>query len=99
MTRTWTQYLLVVLFALGISFGGAHPHLVSRAHQGSGQQVANDQNHGPYDSGIVCGGDSAAYGLETAHHGPDSGTHGKADGCYRIDGTVPALDDQNPVID
>jgi len=41
----------------------------------------------------------AWYGLETAHHGADSGVPGKGDGCYMADGS-PALgqDDQNPAI-
>ena len=41
---------------------GAHPHQVSVAHQGDGQVIANGQNHG---HGVSCGGDPAAYGLET----------------------------------
>jgi hypothetical protein len=39
---------------------------------------------------------SAGFGLETAHHGPDAGTPGKADGCYAVVGD-PA--DDNPAID
>lgn len=38
----------------------------------------------------------AGYGLETAHHGPDSGTPGKADGCYA---TLGNPSDNNPAID
>jgi hypothetical protein len=77
----------------------AHPHLVSVAHHGAGQFIANSQNHGPYVSGVSCGGDPAAYGLETAHHGPDAGTHGRADGCYMTTGGVAAgADVANPVI-
>lgn len=98
-TGSWTRYFLVVIFTVGLTTAVAHPHVVSGAHQGSGQQIAHGQNHGPYVNGEVCDGDPAAYGLEAAHHGPDSGDPGKADGCYRIDGTVPALDDQNPAID
>lgn len=40
----------------------------------------------------------AGYGLETAHHGPDAGTPGKADGCYATDGPAPPADN-NPGID
>ena len=77
----------------------AHPHRVSVAHQGEGQMIANGQNHGPFVNGVSCGGDPAAYGLETAHHGPDAGTPGKADGCYQTTGGVPpAQDVANPVI-
>lgn len=71
----------------------AHPHTVN------GQEIANGQNHGPFVNGVSCGGDPAAYGLETAHHGPDAGTPGKSDGCYMTTGGVaPGLDVENPVI-
>ncbi|HJR87653.1 MAG TPA: hypothetical protein VJ930_08370 [Acidimicrobiia bacterium] len=85
--------LLLVVSASGAS---AHPHTAN------GQTIANGQNHGPYDpgTGIVCGGDPAAYGLETAHHGPDAGTPGKADGgCFQLDSWPPTSDDSNPAID
>ncbi|HET9455788.1 MAG TPA: hypothetical protein VFO78_00495 [Candidatus Limnocylindrales bacterium] len=65
----------------------------------SGQVIAHGQNHGPFVNGVACGGDPAAYGLETAHHGPDAGTAGKADGCYMTTGGVaPGADVENPVI-
>ena len=48
------------------------------AHDGVGQVIANGQNHAPFVNGIDCGGDPGAYGLETAHHGPDAGTPGNA---------------------
>lgn len=77
----------------------AHPHTVN------GHPIANGQLHGSYNSsGDSCGGDPAAYGLETAHHGPDQGTPGRADGCYNTavhwNGTrfVPNVD-TNPAID
>ena len=74
----------------------AHPHTAGPKDQ----VIANGQNHGPFVSGVSCGGDPAAYGLETAHHGPDAGTPGKADGCYRTTGGVaPGADDENPAID
>ena len=77
----------------------AHPHQVSVAHQGDGQVIANAQNHGPFVDGISCGGDPAAYGLETAHHGPDAGAPGNADGCYQTTGAIPPSQDvTNPVI-
>lgn len=77
----------------------AHPHKASVAHQGAGQVIAHGQNHGSYSStGLVCGGDPAAYGLETAHHGPDSGTAGRGDGCYQLDSMPPGSDVANPVI-
>jgi hypothetical protein len=84
---------------LGPGAALAHPHQTSVAHQNEGQVLANGQNHGPFFSGVSCGGDPAAYGLETAHHGPDAGTAGKADGCYATTGGVPpAQDVVNPVI-
>lgn len=42
------------------------------------------------------GAGPAGYGLETAHHGPDAGMPGKADGCYATDGPPQ---DNNPAID
>ena len=93
--------------ALGIAAGAmtaltlvgavsAHPHSAGPKDQ----VLAHGQNHGPFVSGVTCGGDPAAYGLESAHHGPDAGTPGKADGCYRTTGGVaPGLDDENPAID
>ena len=73
----------------------AHPHTV----EPSGQVIANGQNHAPFVNGVSCGGDPAAYGLETAHHGPDAGTPGNADGCYQTTGSVPPGQDvHNPAI-
>ena len=92
----------VTMLSAGVALVGiagptaAHPHQASVAHQGDGQVLANGANHGPYVGGLTCGGDRAAYGLETAHHGPDAGTPGKADGCFQLDGTSPALDVTNP---
>jgi hypothetical protein len=85
------------LAASGVA--AAHPHVASVAHQGSGQVIANGQLHAPFDHGVSCGGDPAAYGLESAHHGPDAGTPGKADGCYMTTGGLAPGDDvSNPVI-
>jgi hypothetical protein len=105
MTRKWNIRALV---PVGVAFAAlatalpalAHPHQVSVAHQGQGQMIANGQNHGPFVDGVSCGGDPAAYGLETAHHGPDAGTPGKADGGYyrTTGGVAPGQDVQNPVI-
>lgn len=88
---------MVAAGALVLAVAGpasAHPHTVN------GQQLANGQNHGPFVNGVSCGGDPAAYGLETAHHGPDAGTPGNSDGCYMTTGGVaPGLDVENPVIE
>ena len=96
-------YLAVLLAMAGaLVLAGpalAHPHEAEPAHDGAGQELAYGQNHGPFDaSGVTCDGDPAAYGLESAHHGPDSGTPGKADGCYQVDSMPPGTDDTNPAI-
>jgi hypothetical protein len=91
----------------------AHSHFSENGQAGAGQVLAHGQNHprfvangdGTFSScesyGPVPGSSigNAWYGLETAHHGPDSGAAGKGDGCYTADGN-PALgqDDQNPAI-
>lgn len=86
---------LVAAALIGPTAALAHPHVVST----SGQVLANGQNHGPFVNGISCGGDPAAYGLETAHHGPDAGTPGNADRCYQTTGSVPPGQDvSSPVI-
>lgn len=86
---------LAAAAVIGPTAAFAHPHVVST----SGQVLANGQSHGPFVSGVSCGGDPAAYGLETAHHGPDAGTPGRADGCYQTTGSVaPVRDVASPVI-
>lgn len=77
----------------------AHPHQVAVAHHDAGQVIANGQDHAPFINGQSCGGDPAAYALETAHHGPDAATPGRTDDCYTTtDAVVPALDVSSPVI-
>lgn len=84
---------------IGAAGAFAHPHETSPAHHGDGQVLANGQNHAPFVAGVSCSGAPAAYGLETAHHGPDAGTPGTADGCYQTTGGVaPGRDVANPVI-
>jgi len=84
--------------ALAPAAATAHPHQVETP--GTTQVIANGQNHAPFVDGVSCGGDPAAYGLKTAHHGPDAGTPGKGDdGCYQTTGAVPPGQDvANPVI-
>lgn len=92
---------------------GAHEHFSENGQAGEGQVLANGQNHprfrpngdGTFSScesyGPVPGGSigNAWFGLETAHHGPDSGDPGRSDGCYTADGNPAAgQDDQNPAI-
>ncbi len=82
---------------------GAHVHHVDNPSHS--QNLANGQNHAPFvfdsSSGRFesCGQvDPAGYGLETAHHGPDQGGPGKADGCFALS-TPPAQTDSNPAVD
>ena len=69
----------------------AHPHVAEESPHG--QVLANGQNHPGFQpigedglrlscDGVLEPPDSgpAGYGLETAHHGPDAGTPGRADG-------------------
>jgi hypothetical protein len=85
----------------------AHPHVVSNPSHA--QVLANGQNHPGFQAldadglrwsceGVLEPADSgpAGFGLETAHHGPDAGTPGKADGCYA---TLGNPQDANPAID
>lgn len=94
------RFILVCGLALGLaipSLASAHEHHVIAP--GTTQVIANGQNHATFVNGTSCGGDPAAYGLETAHHGPDAGTPGKGDGCFQTTGGVaPGLDVENPVI-
>ncbi|MEO7664498.1 MAG: hypothetical protein ABIV26_05175 [Candidatus Limnocylindrales bacterium] len=77
----------------------AHAHYASSGQAGDGQILANGQLHGAFVNGVSCGGDPAAYGLETAHHGPDAGAPGRADGCYMTTGGVaPGADVSSPEI-
>lgn len=84
-----------------------HPHIVSNPNHD--QLLANGQNHPGFQPvnadglRLSCEGvlepanaGPAGYGLETAHHGPDAGAPGKADGCYA---TVGNPQDNNPAID
>lgn len=81
------------LLLAGAAPVAAHAHYAANGQAGDGQLLANGQLHGPFVNGVSCGGDPAAYGLESAHHGPDAGTPGRADGCYKTTGGVaPGLD-------
>ena len=87
--------------AVGLSSPAqAHPHDAEPAHHGAGQEIANGALHGVFDptTSTACGGDAASYGIETAHHGPDAGAPGNADGCYQVESWPPGSDDQNPAI-
>ena len=95
--RLATAFLVAALGTLtAATVVSAHPHTVN------GQVIAHGQNHGtPSGDGVICGGDPAAYWLETAHHGPDAGVPGKADGdgCYELDSMPPGTDVTNPAFD
>lgn len=87
----------------------AHSHVIGK----NGQVIANGQNHpafvfdaetGKYVScdtyTLLPGFGPAWYGVETAHHGPDSLNPGKGDGCYAADSSPAGEgDDVNPAID
>jgi len=99
---------LLAGLALAVPAGAAaHVHVVTGGNHA--QQLANGQNHPGFQPvnadglRLSCEGvlepanaGPAGFGLETAHHGPDAGTPGKADGCYATVGN-PA--DSNPAID
>ena len=99
-----TTHISIAVVAAALAVPGAaaaHVHLVDNPSHS--QQLANGQNHAPFvfSGGLFssCGQvDPAGYGLETAHHGPDQGTPGKADGCFALT-TPPAQTDNNPAID
>jgi hypothetical protein len=88
----------------------AHQHFAENGQAGDGQRLANGQNHPrflPNGDGTFTSCESygpipgssighAWYGLETAHHGPDSGDPGRSEGCYMADGSPLTADDQNP---
>lgn len=88
---------------------GAHVHVVNNPNHS--QELAHGQNHPGFtydattNTSTSCEGvlepanaGPAGYGLETAHHGPDTGTPGNADGCYSTTGAPPPPDG-NPAID
>lgn len=97
------------LLAVSAVTASAHSHLIGK----NGQVIANGQNHpafvfdvatGKYVScdtnTLLPGFGPAWYGLETAHHGPDSLQPGKGDGCYAADASpLSEADDVNPAID
>lgn len=96
------------LLAVSASAVAAHPHVIGA----NGQVIANGQNHHAFVAqldGTYLSCDTFAplanvgpawYGLETAHHGPDSGDAGRGDGCYLADSSpVGETDDVNPAID
>lgn len=96
------------LLALSASAAAAHSHMIGS----NGQVIANGQNHYAFimqadGTFLTCDTFTALanqgpawFGLETAHHGPDSGDAGRGDGCYLADfSPLSELDDVNPAID
>ncbi|MCA1710738.1 MAG: hypothetical protein LC789_03485 [Actinobacteria bacterium] len=97
--RTLTTAATGALILVGLAGpASAHTHEALAAHQGAGQVLANGALHNAPVNGQLCGGDPASYGLETAHHGPDSGVSGKSDGCYQPDSFPLYTDINNPHI-
>ena len=99
--------LSAALLMTGTVPAEAHVHVIKNPNHE--QQLANGQNHPAFQAvnadglRLSCEGvqelpgtGPAGYGLETAHHGPDSGEPGKADGCFA---TVGNPVDNNPAID
>lgn len=108
MRKLLVSCLVILLFTVPAAVS-AHPHSIDTPNNDQDQVIANGQNHAPFIAGVSCEtveydplgiADPAGYGLETAHHGPDAGTPGKADdGCYETTGNVPpGADVTNPVI-
>ena len=94
--------LMTAMLAVLAGTAAAHPHVAS--HPDPDQVIANGQNHPSYSPADSSGlrhscedanTGPAYYGLESAHHGPDAGTPGKADGCYATQGDPQ---DNNPGI-
>jgi hypothetical protein len=102
--------LMTAMLVVLAGTAAAHPHVVNNPSHP--QVIANGQLHPAFDfdpeTGVstACqsendGSGPAYYGLETAHHGPDAGSAGKADGCYAAVGGAPGIPppDTNPAID
>lgn len=98
----------LMLMAVTASVASAHSHVIGS----NGQVIANGQNHYAFvmqadGTFLTCDTFTALanqgpawYGLETAHHGPDSGDPGRGDGCYLADASpLSEADDVNPAID
>lgn len=114
-TRRVAAGIAIVAGAAIVAASPASAHV----HTVNGQPIANGQHHPVFtsaggDQGTACdtstgpGGapiGAAWYGLETAHHGPDTGVAGKGDGCYQttvvttVSGAVVPAHDTNPAID
>ena len=112
MKKLW-RVPAAMLAAIGLltasaAAASAHPHIIGS----NGQVIANGQNHYafvPVGDGTFLTCDTFAplanqgaawFGLETAHHGPDSGDAGRGDGCYLADASpLGEADDVNPAID
>jgi len=95
-----------IMVLVGASPATAHVHVAENTPQQ--QPLANGQNHPGYQpvnadglrlscDGVLEPADAgpAGYGIEVAHHGPDAGTPGNADGCYAVVGNPT---DGNPAI-
>ena len=105
---------VTLILALGTAAVAAHEHVVNDGTDQE-RVIANGQNHPQFIRDATSGlffsctlpgyaipsnFGPAWYGLETAHHGPDSGEAGKGDGCYKADAAPGGeVDDVNPAID
>jgi hypothetical protein len=110
-----TIAMLAVMLALVAQSTSAHTHHVTTGN-GEDVTIANGVNHEKpvyTDDGTGTGGTATicdlesehpgSYGIETAHHGPDTGQPGNSDRCFQTTyhgSQVPAsLNDNNPAID
>jgi hypothetical protein len=119
MRATRTRVATGIAVVAGAAIMAASP-ASAHVHTVNDGPIANGQHHPVFtsaggDQGTSCdtsagpGGaqiGAAWYGLETAHHGPDTGTAGKGrDGCYQTtvvttaSGAVVPAYDTNPAID
>lgn len=93
----------LIVVGLAVPASAHSPHEAAHAKHGDGQVLANGQNHGAYgdrdndgNKDDCTNSSPSAYGLETAHHGPDN-EPGRADGCYEANGS-PLTDIANTAI-
>lgn len=111
MIRRTSVAMLAAILSLALSAAATFAH--SHGIGSNGQVIANGQNHPGFvfdpvtgkwvsclTNTLLPGFGPAWYGLETAHHGPDSLEPGKGDGCYAADASpLSEADDVNPAID
>ncbi|MGH2488588.1 MAG: hypothetical protein ACRDFR_03090, partial [Candidatus Limnocylindria bacterium] len=93
-TMSRSPRFVAAALAAGALLAVSAASVSAHSHTANGQLIANGQNHYAFimqadGTFLTCetftplaGVGPAWFGLETAHHGPDSGTPGKGEGCY-----------------